>query len=176
LPSPNARRGRARVGPHRPRSARHRPRRALRPPWPRTRRPPDAAGRAHARPRGRPPRSVAPDSDRGLRGQARPSGPPYRPDLAAALPTRRGGGVGPVTQRIDCSWAVPGSVRGGTISESSTGPSNLPENLEWLRSRNLKGKRSLALHESVIGADGVERFFRWEPAPLVCAWRARHGE
>jgi protein phosphatase len=43
----------------------------------------------------------------------------------------------------------------------------LPENLERLRSRNLKGKRSLALREFVLGVEAVERFVRREPLRRV---------
>ena len=43
----------------------------------------------------------------------------------------------------------------------------LPENLERLRQRNLKRKRSLALREFALGVEAVERFVRREPLRRV---------
>ena len=43
----------------------------------------------------------------------------------------------------------------------------LPENLERLRRRNLKRKRSLALREFALGVEAVERFVRREPLRRV---------
>ena len=43
----------------------------------------------------------------------------------------------------------------------------LPENLERLRKRGLKGKRSLALREFALGVEAVERFVRGEPLRRV---------
>lgn len=42
-----------------------------------------------------------------------------------------------------------------------------PENLERLRSRGLKAKRSLALREFALGVEGLERFVRKEPLRRV---------
>jgi len=42
-----------------------------------------------------------------------------------------------------------------------------PENLERLRSRSLKSKRSLALREFALGVEGLERFVRNEPLRRV---------
>ena len=44
---------------------------------------------------------------------------------------------------------------------------DLPENLERLRSRGLSTKRSLALREFALGAEGLERFVRGEPLRRV---------
>jgi protein phosphatase len=48
----------------------------------------------------------------------------------------------------------------------------LPENLERLRQRGLAAKRSLALREFALGAEGLERFVRGEPLRRVheCAF------
>lgn len=48
------------------------------------------------------------------------------------------------------------------------GPEYLaPENLDRLRRRGLKHKRSLALREFALGIESLERFVRWEPLRRV---------
>ena len=42
-----------------------------------------------------------------------------------------------------------------------------PENLERLRARGLKSKRSLALREFALGVEGLKRFVRKEPLRRV---------
>lgn len=43
----------------------------------------------------------------------------------------------------------------------------VPENLERLRSRNVAGKRSLALREFALGVESLERFVCGEPLRRV---------
>ena len=43
----------------------------------------------------------------------------------------------------------------------------LPENLEWLRSRGVGAKRSLASREFALGIEALERFVRREPLRRV---------
>ncbi|MBL8897053.1 MAG: polynucleotide kinase-phosphatase [Planctomycetes bacterium] len=59
-------------------------------------------------------------------------------------------------------------VRGPEYLRIIYGPEyDLPENLARLRSRNLRGKRALALRELALGIEALERFVRREPLRAV---------
>jgi len=59
-------------------------------------------------------------------------------------------------------------IRGRECLRIIYGPEyDVPENLERLRSRGLSAKRSLALRESALGVEGLERFVRGEPLRRV---------
>ncbi|NJO68345.1 MAG: hypothetical protein HC830_02875 [Bacteroidetes bacterium] len=44
---------------------------------------------------------------------------------------------------------------------------DLLKNLEWLKSRSLNSKQSLALREFALGIESIERFVRKEPLRLI---------
>jgi protein phosphatase len=67
---------------------------------------------------------------------------------------------GPVQPAVKC--------RGPEYLRIIYGPEyTLAENLERLRSRGLSVKRSLALRESALGIEALERFIRGEPLRRV---------
>ena len=85
------------------------------------------------------------------------------------------GGEGMVVKPLDfVAYGKKGMVqpavkcRGREYLRIIYGPEyTLPENLERLRRRNLKRKRSLALREFALGAEALERFIRREPLRRV---------
>jgi protein phosphatase len=85
------------------------------------------------------------------------------------------GGEGMVVKPVDFltrgrrGWVQPAvKCRGPEYLRIIYGPEySLPENLERLRRRGLSAKRSLALRETALGVEALERFVRHEPLRRV---------
>ena len=78
------------------------------------------------------------------------------------IPTGRRNGIQPAVK-----------VRGPEYLRIIYGPEyNLPGNIERMRRRGLRGKRSLALREFALGLEGLQRFIENEPLHRVhqCAF------